>query len=60
MTVYQSFPGIVLDPKKQYWYGRVAEGQEPPKGKVIKRNKDRLYVVEKEITHKRRIVYEDC
>ena len=48
MTAYEAFPGIVLDPKKQYWYGRVAEGQEPPKGKVIKRNKDRLYVVEKE------------
>ena len=46
MTVYQAFPGIKLDPKKDYFYGGIRKGIEPP-GKVV-REKDGLYLVEKE------------
>ena len=46
MTVYEAFPGIKLDPAKQYLFVRIKKGIEPP-GKVVK-EKDGLYLVERD------------
>jgi len=38
-----------LEPTKRYWFGKVAEGMCPPKGKVVRYSRNtRMYLVEVE------------
>ena len=42
------WPDVVLEPDKNYFFGKIAEGECPPKGKVIRYSRNtRMYLVER-------------